>query len=102
MALKDISDASVVIAIGFLVLLAPVVIIAMTVGLLVYTGDLILQGVTPLVFLELYLIEIAVFAAFTYVIYRLTKVLVVHQLPASLSALEQESTDDDEEVDRRD
>jgi hypothetical protein len=101
MALEDIPDKFVVLAIGLLILFAPVVIIAMTIGLLVYTGDLILEGVSPLVFLELYLIEIVVFAAFTYVLYRLTKVLVVHQLPASLSVLEQESTDD-EAVDTRD
>lgn len=100
MALEDIPDNFVVVAIGLLVLLVPVVLIGMTVGLLVYTGDIILDGITPLVFLELYLIEIVVFAAFTYALYRLTKVLVVHQLPASMSALEQERGDD-EAVDRR-
>lgn len=95
MLLEDVPDRVVVIAIGLLVLVAPVVLLAMTVGLLAYTGDLVLEGVTMLVFIELYLIEIVVFAVFTYLLYRLTKVLVVHQLPASLSALEQERTDDE-------
>jgi hypothetical protein len=101
MALEDVPDRFVVIAIGILVLLAPAVLLAMTVGLLVSTGDLILEEVTLLVFLELYLLEIVVFAAFSYGLYRLMKVLVVHRLPASLSALEEESTDD-EAVDTRD
>ena len=95
MTLDDIPDTFVVVAISLLVLLAPAVLIGMTVGLLVYTGDLILEGVTLLVFLELYLVEIVFFAAFTYVLYWLTKLLVVHRLPASMSALEGGSTDDE-------
>ena len=86
MPLDDIPDKFVILAIGLLVLLAPVVIIATTIGLLIYTGDLILQGVTPLVFIELYLIEIVLLAAFAYGLYRLTRVLVVHQLPSTLDA----------------
>lgn len=98
---EDLPDELVVIAIGLVVLLAPAVLIALTVGLLVYTGDLILDGVAPIVFFELYFLEIAVFAAFTYVLYWLTKALVVHQLPVSMSVVEQE-TRGGEEADTRD
>jgi hypothetical protein len=94
MALDDVPDRFVLMAIGLLLLLAPVVLIVTTFGLLVYTGDLILDGVTPLVFLELYLLEIGVFAVFAYVLYRLTMVLVVHRLPVSPDAPEQGADDD--------
>jgi hypothetical protein len=100
MPLDDLPDNLLLLAIGILILIAPVVIIVLTVGLLVYTGSLILEGVTPLVFLELYLIDLVLVAAFAYGLYRLTRVLVMHRLPESLDALEAGSTDD-ETVDER-
>jgi hypothetical protein len=94
MALDDVPDRFVLMAIGLLLLLAPVVLIVTTFGLLVYTGDLILDGVTPLVFVELYLLEIGVLAAFAYALYRLMTVLVLHRLPVSSGASGRDDTDD--------
>lgn len=97
MAFPDIPDKYVVMAIGLIVLLAPVVIVTITFAVLVFTGTLILKGVPLLVALELYLIDLVLFAAFAYGLYRLTRILVEHQLPASLDALDEKTTDDEDD-----
>jgi hypothetical protein len=69
-------------AIGLLVLLGPVLILVLTLAALVFFGDLVLGRLTPVEFLELYIIELLLFTGFGYGIYRLTLWLVVHKAPA--------------------
>lgn len=89
-------DKTVVLVIGVLVLLAPVVILLITLSFLVLAGDLVLGRVTLLEFLELYLIELVLFTGFAYALYRLMLTLVERQLPTSLDALESNATEDEE------
>lgn len=84
----------VLLVLGLLVLLAPIVLLVLTLGFLVITGDLILGRVTPLQFLELYIIDLLVLVAVGYGVYRLTIWLVAHRLPASLDELEASDEDD--------
>lgn len=81
-------DRLVLLATGLLVLLGPVLILVLTLGALVFFGDLALGQVTPVELLELYVIELVLFIGFAYGIYRLTLYLVVHRAPASLDSLE--------------
>jgi hypothetical protein len=83
-----------VLTLGLLVLLAPVVLLVLTLGFLVITGDLVLGRVTPLEFLELYIIDLVVLAVVGYGVYRLTIWLVAHRLPESLDELDEDAGDD--------
>lgn len=74
-------DRLVLLAIALLVLLGPVLILVLTLGALVFFGDLVLGQVTLVEFLELYLLELLLFIGFAYGIYRLNLWLVVHQTP---------------------
>lgn len=78
----------VLLAYGVLLILAPVVMLAATLGFLVVSGNLVLGRVTPLEFIELYVIELLIFATFGYGLYRLTIWVAEHRLPALLDALE--------------
>ncbi|WP_338741551.1 hypothetical protein [Haloplanus salilacus] len=97
----DSQNRIILLVLGLLVLLAPVVLLVLTLGFLVITGDLILGRVTPLEFLELYVIDLAVLLAVGYGVYRLTLWLVAHRIPESLDDLEAAAAaeDDDEDVD---
>jgi len=81
-------DRVVVLAIGLLVILAPALLLALTVGFLVLTGDLLLGRLTLLEFLELYIIDLVLFAVAGYGIYRLTLWTVGNRLPESLDTLD--------------
>lgn len=91
----DPSTRLVVLAIGLLVLLAPVLIIFLTVYFLSVTGELVLGQVTLLEFFELYLLDLALFVVFGYGLYRLTLLLAQQKLPVSLDVLELGDTDED-------
>lgn len=80
MSPRDRSDRIVEFGIGVLVFLFPLVILLVTLAFLVYTEDLVLGRVTLLEFLELYLLELALFGIFSYALYRLTLRLVERQL----------------------
>jgi hypothetical protein len=82
----DIPDRVVLLLIGLLVLLSPVLILALTLAFLAFTGDLLLGRVTPLELLELYVIELASVVVIAYGLYRLVRLLVVHRLPGALDA----------------
>jgi hypothetical protein len=90
MALSDLSDKALVAIIGLLVLLAPALLLGLTLVFLAYIGDTFVQGLSLLEILELYLIELVVVVVFGYGVYKLTKYLVIHQLPASLEELDDE------------
>jgi len=72
---------------GVVILLGPVLILAITLEVLILFGDLRLEQVTPVKFLELYIIDLVLFTGLAYGIYRLTLWLVEHRLPKSLDAL---------------
>lgn len=84
----DSRDRLVLIAIGLLVLLAPALILVVTLGTLVLLGDLAFGQLTPVEFLELYLIDLVLFFVLAYGVYRLTLWLVKRQVPVSLESLE--------------
>jgi hypothetical protein len=84
------------------VLFAPILIMASMLGLLILTGDLVLGRITPIEFLELYVIELVLFVVFAYGIYRLTIWLVEHRLPASIAALEARQADEAEQEESSD
>ena len=91
----DSRDRLVVLAIALLVILAPALVLALTVGFLVFTGDLVLGRVTPLEFLELYIIDLILIAGVGYAVYRLTLWLVENRLPESLDVLKEDAADGD-------
>jgi len=76
---SDSRDRLIPIVIGLVVLFAPVLILALTLEVLILTGDLVLGELTLLALLELYLLDLAVFVVLAYVIYRLTLWLVEHR-----------------------
>lgn len=96
MSRLDLSNRIIALAIGVLVILAPVVILSITLWFLVLSEDLVLGRITLLEFFELYLIDLGLFTAFAYGLYRLMVTLVERQLPASLDALESNTTEDEE------
>lgn len=98
MALSDLSDKLVVLAIGVLVLLAPALIVLLTISFLTVSGDLVLRNVSLLEFLELYLLDLVLFAAFAYGLYRLTLRFVTHRLPSSLDALDSDTNEETDVV----
>lgn len=56
----DSRDYLVLLVIGLLVVLGPVVVLALTLGALVLFGDLALGRITPVEFLELYVLDLVV------------------------------------------
>ncbi|MEF8843771.1 MAG: hypothetical protein V5A62_19470 [Haloarculaceae archaeon] len=93
MSPADSRDRVVVLVIALLVILAPALLLALTVGFLVLAGDLVLGRVTPLEFLELYIIDLVLIAGVGYAIYRLTLWLVENRLPESLDVLDEDAAD---------
>ena len=85
----DSRDRIVVLVIALLVVLAPALLLALTVGVLVLSGDLVLGRITLLEFLELYIIDLVLIAGVGYAVYRLTLWLVKNRLPESLDVLEE-------------
>ena len=95
----DSRDRLVLLVAGLLVLLGPAVVLVFTLGALALFGELALGRLTTVEFLELYLLDLALFLGFGYGIYRLTLWLVEHRVPASLDAIESQKaagTPDDE------
>jgi hypothetical protein len=88
----------VLLAIGLLVLLAPVLILVFTLGTLAFFGDLVLGRVTFVELFELYLIELVVFLGLAYSVYRLTLWAVQESLPTTLDALEEDGDGTDDRI----
>jgi hypothetical protein len=59
------------IALGLAVLFVPALIIVATLEFLFLTGNLVLDELTPLELVELYLIDLVLFAGGAYLLYRL-------------------------------
>lgn len=85
-------DHVIILAYAVLILFAPVTLLVLTLGFLILTGDLVLGRLTPLEFLELYLLELIVFVGFGYGLYRLTLWVAAHRLPALLDQHEVRDT----------
>lgn len=83
----------IVFAIGFLVLLGPMLILVLTLAALVLLGDLALGRISLFDFLELYIIDLTLFVGLAYGIYRLTFWVVETRLPESLETLEELDTE---------
>lgn len=88
----DSRDQFVLLLVGIFVLLAPVLIIALTLGALVIFADLVLGRITPVELLELYILDLLLFVVLAYGVYRVTLWMVVHRVPASLDAIEGHET----------
>lgn len=86
----DIPDRLVVVLIGASVLFLPLVLLGLTLGFLVFVGELVPGRLSLVELLELYVIEVLVLAVFSYGLYRLVRILVVHKLPKSLDSLDED------------
>jgi|SRR6056297_1089447 len=91
----DIPNRILLLAIGVLVVVAPVAILLITLGFLVLAEDLVLGRITLIEFLELYLLDLGLFVAFAYGLYRLTLALVERQLPNPPDGFEFENGEED-------
>jgi hypothetical protein len=90
----DSRDRLVLLVVGVLVLLGPVLILVLTLGTLILFGDLAVGEITPVEFLELYILDLLLFVVLAYGIYRLTLWMVEHRLPVALDAIEVREEDD--------
>lgn len=88
----DSREHLVLLGIGLFLLLGPVLILVLTLGALVLFGDLALGRITPVEFLELYILDLILFVVFAYGVYRLTLWMVEHRVPAALDAIESRET----------
>jgi hypothetical protein len=86
------------IAIGLLLIFTPAILLILSFAVLSLTTEIALDQITPLVFVELYLLDLLLFVAFGYGVYRVTIWVVTNRLPDSLDAIES----DDADQDRRD
>lgn len=93
----DSRDRIAVALIALLVVLTPAVVLTLTLSFLTVTGDIAVGQLTPLELLELYLLDLALLLVVGYLLYRLLLRLVVHDLSASLDALEGDESDDSSE-----
>ncbi|MFC7134651.1 MULTISPECIES: hypothetical protein [Salinibaculum] len=93
----DSRDRIAVALIALLVVLTPAVVLTLTLSFLTVTGDIAAGQLTPLELLELYLLDLALLLVVGYLLYRLLMRLVVHDLSASLDALEGDESDDSSE-----
>jgi len=94
MVSADSRERVAIIAMGLLLLLAPAMILVITLEILILLGDLELSDISFVEFLELYVIEVIVFAVVAYAIYRLTLWVVETRLPTSIDALQADEADE--------
>jgi hypothetical protein len=64
-----------------LLLFTPAVLLALTVAFLFVAQSIVLADLSTVELVELYLIELVVFTAFAYLLYRVTRVAVTEHLP---------------------
>ncbi|WP_227133387.1 hypothetical protein [Halorubellus salinus] len=98
MGLSPPRNRLIAIAIGLLLLFTPAILIILSFAVLSLTTEIVLDQITPLVFVELYLLDLLLFVAFGYGVYRVTIWVVTNRIPDSLDAIES----DDADQDRRD
>ena len=89
-------DRLVLLVTGLLLVLGPAVILVLTLGALALFGAVVFNQITLVEFLELYLLELALFIGLSYGIYRLTLWLIQTQVPDAPGGLDtREPTDPD-------
>lgn len=81
MRLSGVVDRATLLAVGLLILFTPVVLLSITLGFLIVAEGLVFGELSYIEVLELYLIELALFAGFGYLLYRLLLFSVEHHLP---------------------
>jgi len=74
--------------IGLVILFAPALFVVATLEFLILSGDLALNEITLLEFLELYLIDLVLFVVLGYGVYRVTFWLIQNQLPDTLDTID--------------
>jgi len=80
--------------IGLVVLFAPALFVVATLEFLILSGDLALNEISLLEFVELYLIDLVLFVVLGYGVYRLTFWLIENQLPDALDGVDETETVD--------
>ncbi|WP_336329818.1 hypothetical protein [Haloarcula sp. CGMCC 1.2071] len=75
--------------IGLVILFAPALFLVATLEFLILSGDLALNEISLLEFVELYLIDLVLFVLLGYGVYRLTFWLIENQLPEALDTVEE-------------
>jgi hypothetical protein len=80
--------------IGLVILFAPALFVVATLEFLILSGDLALNEISLLEFLELYLIDLVLFVVLGYGVYRLTFWLIQNQLPDMLDTINETETAD--------
>ena len=74
--------------IGLVVLFAPALFVLATLEFLILSGNLALNEISLLEFVELYLIDLVLFVLLGYGVYRLTFWLIQDQLPDALDTVD--------------
>jgi hypothetical protein len=87
----QLRDRAWLLAVGLLLVTMPAVTLVVAYAVLRATRSVLLEGVTPVEVVEIYLIELGAFAAFSYLLYRLTTYTIRRQAGAER---DQGSTDD--------
>jgi hypothetical protein len=85
---RGLLDRSKLVVISILLVFTPVVLLVITLGFLVTAQGLDPAEISVLELIELYLIELALFAAFGYLLYRLLIHSVENHLPQIIDRLE--------------
>ncbi len=98
--LQQLLDKGTLAVIGVLLLFAPAVLMVVTLVFLQLVHGLAIGELSPLELVELYLIEVALLAAFAYAIVRILRYSTRHSLPTTLDSLDRRAAGDDEPEDR--
>jgi hypothetical protein len=80
--------------IGLVILFAPALFVVATLEFLILSGDLALSDISLVEFLELYLIDLVLFVALGYGVYRVTFWLIETRLPDALETVDESETDE--------
>ena len=80
--------------IGLVILFAPALFLVATLEFLILSGDLALNEISLLEFVELYLIDLVLFVLLGYGVYRLTFWLIQNQLPDALDTIDETEVPD--------
>jgi len=80
--------------IGLVILFAPALFLVATLEFLILSGDLALNEISLLEFVELYLIDLLLFVVLGYGVYRLTLWLIKNQLPDALDTVDETEVTD--------
>lgn len=83
-----IKNRTILLLVGLLVVLAPVVILAITFSFLTFAAGLEQGEISTIEIVELYAIELVLLTAFAYLVYRLTLYIVEEHLPGALDAVQ--------------